>query len=159
MDGQALWYRREWNRKDRLRAILKDFVQEGTLDFDKSQILQMYEDIETLHSLGILIRDIDPGNYLRGKLIDFSRSWTMYHPCLDRTSWEELCELRIAEVQSYLDMIVAWANHHETTIEFPKRLEEWNGGLEGCGINPHDYGWRKWEEEEAVCDEHNERQS
>lgn len=120
----------------------------------------MYEDMETLHSLGILIRDIHPGNYLGGKLIDFSRSWTMYHPCLDRTSWQELCELRIAEVQSYLDMIVAWANHHETTITFPERLKEWNGGLEGCGINPHDYGWRKWEEEEeAVCDEHNERQS
>lgn len=74
LDGQALWYRREWNRHDPLRAILKDFVEEGTPDFDKSQILQIYEDIETLHSLGILIRDIHPGNYLGGKIIDFSRS-------------------------------------------------------------------------------------
>lgn len=85
LDGQALWYRREWNRRDPLRAIVKGFVEEGTPDLDKSQILQIYEDIETLHSLGILIRDIHPGNYLGGKIIDFSRSWTMYHPCLDRT--------------------------------------------------------------------------
>lgn len=159
LDGQALWNRREWNRNDCLRAILKDFVDEGTPDFDKSQIPQIYEDIETLHSLGILIRDIHPANYLGGKLIDFSRSWTMYHPCLDRTSWEELCELRIAEVKSYLDMIVAWANYHETTITLPERLEEWNGGLEGCGTNPHEYDWRKWEESETISNRDDHRQS
>ncbi|KAG8165983.1 hypothetical protein KVR01_004535 [Diaporthe batatas] len=162
LDGQALWFRRESNRHDRLRAILKDFVPEETPDFDKSQISQMYEDMETLHSLGILIRDINPKNYLGGKLIDFSRSWTMYHPCLDRTSWKGLCKLRIAEVRSFVDMVFNWAVHHETKITVPEKLLEWGGDLEGCGINPYDYDWRKWEEEEeeeAICDEHNERPS
>lgn len=86
LDEESLWYRRGCNRHEHLRAIIKDFVDESTPDFEKSQILQMYDDIETLHSFGILIRDIPPGNYLGGKLIDFSRSWTMYHPCLDRIS-------------------------------------------------------------------------
>lgn len=156
LDGQALWYRREWHRHERLRAILKDFVDEGTPDFEKSQIPQLYEDIETLYSLGILIRDIHPGNYLGGKIIDFSRSWTMYHPCLDRTSPEGLCELRVEEVNSYLDMIVAWAHVHETRISLPEKLEQWTGSVEGCGANPHDYDWRKWEGANT-CDEHDAR--
>lgn len=47
-------------------------MDEGTPDFEKTQILHMYDDMETLHSAGILIRDIHPGNYLAGKLVDLA---------------------------------------------------------------------------------------
>lgn len=147
LDGQGLWGRWEWHRHERLRAILKDFVDEQTSDFEKSQIPQIYEDIETLHSLGILIRDIHPGNYMGGKIIDFSRSWTMYHPYLDRTSRKGLCKLRVDEVKSFLNMVVAWGNVHETEITLPEKLAEWAGSVEGCGVDPREYDWEKWEDE------------
>lgn len=149
LDDDSPWYRRGFHRHERLRAIVKDFVEEGTPDFEKSQIQKMYEDIETFHSLGILIRDIHPGNYLGGKIIDFGRSWTMYHPCLDRIEGEDICQLRQEEPQGFEDMIIAWANVHETKIPIPKGLKQWSGGLEGCGINPCDYDWRKWEVDDA----------
>lgn len=130
-----------------MRAIIKDFVEEGTPDFEKSQTLQIYDDMEILHSLGIIIRDIHPGNYLGGKIIDVSRSWTMYHPYLDRISWANIYQLRQEEPQGFENMIVAWAtcNVHDTKIPIPKGLKQWSGGLEGYGINPCDYNWIKWE--------------
>ncbi|KAJ0114868.1 hypothetical protein J7T55_004610 [Diaporthe amygdali] len=150
LDEESMWYRRGCNRHERVRAIIKDFVDESTPDFEKSQIRQMYDDIETLHSLSILIRDMHPGNYLGGKLIDFSRSWTMYHPGLDRISWHDICQLRREEPRDFEKMIVAWAYVHDTRIPIPKAIKEWQGGLEGCGINPCDYDWRKWENFDEV---------
>lgn len=160
LDEDSPWQRRGCHRHERVRAIVKDFVDEGTPDFEKSQIPQMYDDMETLHSLGILIRDIHPGNYLGGKLIDFSCSLTMYHPCLDRISWLDLRQMRLEEPIMFNNMIVAWSNVHDTGILMPKALEEWSGGVEDCGINPCDYNWRKWEkmdgadvsgEDDALC--------
>ena len=42
----------------------------------------MWEDRDTFHSLGIVVRDTHYGNYLEGKLVGFNRAWTMYHPVL-----------------------------------------------------------------------------
>lgn len=53
--------------------------------------------------------------------------------------------MRRDEPRAFGKMIVAWANVHDTRIPIPKALKEWEGGLEGCGINPCDYDWRKWE--------------
>lgn len=159
LDENSLWQRRGCHQHERVRAIVKEFVDEGTPDFSESQIQQMYDDVETLHSLGILIRDIHPGNYLGGKIIDFSRSWTMYHPCLDRILWPDICQLREEEPQGFLNMIVAWADVHDTKIKIPKGLKEWSGGIENCGINPCDYDWRKWEkldEDDTLCKENEE---
>lgn len=99
----------------------------------------MYGNMETLHSLGILIRDIHPGNYLGGNIIDFSRSWTIYHPCLDQILWPDLCQLREEELIGFMNMILTWANAHDTKIKIPKGLSECSGGIENCGINPCDY--------------------
>lgn len=108
----------------------------------------MYDDLETLHSLGILIRDIHPRNYLDGKLIDFSRSWTMRHPCLERPSDRAFCELRKDELRDFLNMLWAWSSNNDPGLEIPERLvprAENPFGEDHLGIDPRDYDWRKWE--------------
>lgn len=42
----------------------------------------MVKDMDDLHKLGILVRDVTVSNYLGGKLIDFSRAWTVPHPVI-----------------------------------------------------------------------------
>lgn len=43
----------------------------------------MREDLCGLHRMGIYVRDIREDNYIDGKLVDFSRSWTKPHSFLD----------------------------------------------------------------------------
>lgn len=74
----------------RLRAIFKDFVPFDKGDFDESHLSGMWSDLETLHSLGILVRHIHPGNYMGGKLIDLSRAWTSKYPCVSTESESRL---------------------------------------------------------------------
>lgn len=49
-------------------------------------MLNFYIDLEDLHELGILINDTHIGNYLESNLIDFSRAWTMYYLCPDKST-------------------------------------------------------------------------
>jgi hypothetical protein len=44
----------------------------------------MWADLQAPHSLGIFAKDTHGGKYLGGELVDFSRSWTMYHPAMDQ---------------------------------------------------------------------------
>jgi hypothetical protein len=47
--------------------------------------------MKALHELGILVRPpARPHRYCGGKLVDFSRSWTIPHPCLDFIDEEAL---------------------------------------------------------------------
>ena len=66
-----------------VRAIVKDLIahEKGYVcrEFKACQVLQMYEDLKTLHSLGMLVGDVHMGNYMNEKLINFSRAFTMYH--------------------------------------------------------------------------------
>ena len=43
----------------------------------------MREDLFTLRSMEIYVQDIHEYNYMNGKLVDFSRSWTAPHMMLD----------------------------------------------------------------------------
>ncbi len=43
----------------------------------------MREDLLALHGMGIYIQDIREDNYISGKLVDFSHSWTDPHMMLD----------------------------------------------------------------------------
>ena len=56
-----------------VHSIVKELVTEQD-HFTAADVAQSWSDVEDLHSLGILIRDITVGNYLGGKLIDFSRA-------------------------------------------------------------------------------------
>ncbi|KAK4172837.1 hypothetical protein QBC36DRAFT_196057, partial [Triangularia setosa] len=66
-----------------LRYCQKEFIPSGPEHFTQSQVSHLWSDVEELQKLGILVRDLHVRNYMHGKLVNFSRAWTMYHPCLD----------------------------------------------------------------------------
>ncbi len=68
-----------------VHAIVKDLATDHN-HFMPDQVGQLWNDLEDLHTLGILVRDITIANYLGGKLIDFSRAWTVPHPSLEHIS-------------------------------------------------------------------------
>lgn len=164
LEYAGVFPRWEEHRHEHLRAIVKDYVPlEDNMPWAPSQIPQMYADLEKLHKLGILVRDIHQGNYLNGKLVDFSRAWTMYHPCLDRVTPLKIHNLRLDDPEKLENMIYQWAFNEEQNIEefIPPALIEWHGRLnnaddrhvgrriEEAGVDPRLYNWRKWGEDEA----------
>lgn len=48
-----------------------------------TRVAQMREDLLALHDMGIYVQDIKGDNYINGKLVDFSHSWTDPHVMLD----------------------------------------------------------------------------
>lgn len=146
LDGQNQWRRFEYHRNKPLRAIVKELVDHGTPDFVSSQVPQMYDDLETLHSLGILVRDINTSNYLGGRLIDFSRSWTMPHPCLVNAMESSIREERKDELRQFWNMLWAWSNNNDPDLDVPERLQPYADDILGknhLGVDPRDYDWRK----------------
>lgn len=139
---------RRWeaHRREPLRAIVKDYV-EPPAPFTASQVPQMYADLAELHKLGILVRDIHQGNYLGGKLVDFSVAWTMQHICFERASPAGIKEVRSEEPYKFEEMIDHWAEWHEQEIEKPEELVRWHSDNEAdFGFDPRMYDWQKWEE-------------
>jgi hypothetical protein len=65
----------------------------------------MWEDLEEFHKLGILVRDIHILNYMSGKSIDFSRSWTTPHPSFTSTAMypEDLEKERLLTHTTYIE--------------------------------------------------------
>lgn len=104
----GLFTRMEVHRHEPLRAIVKDYV-ESSGPWVASQVPQMYADLEELHKLGILVRDIHQGNYLEGKLVDFSMAWTMYHICIDRATPAGVKEIRSQDPRRFENMVDEWA--------------------------------------------------
>ncbi|KAK4252029.1 hypothetical protein C7999DRAFT_27268 [Corynascus novoguineensis] len=68
----------------------------------------------------IFVKDTHGGNHLNGKLADFSRSWTIYHPALDQIGACKLRSLMLDELQQLLDYYYDGAEH-STVI--PQDLE------------------------------------
>lgn len=144
----GLFWRWEAHRHLPLRAIVKDYV-ESSEPWVASQVPQMYADLEQLHKLGILVRDIHPGNYLNGKLVDFSMAWTMYHICLDRATPAGVKELRSLEPLNFENMVDEWAHWYEEKIEKPEGLLRRHSKKdEDLGFDPRLYNWKKWVEVE-----------
>jgi hypothetical protein len=140
------WGRYEQHRGQPVLAIVKNFVTEGA--FELRQIPQMWSDLKALHELGILMRDLHIGNYLGGKLVDFSRAWTMYHPCLegDRVrlpGGRSLSTREARELQGMID-----DNFGYDVEEVPDELHECAAG-DNDGPDPTLYNWRERGGEEA----------
>ncbi|KAJ0116817.1 hypothetical protein J7T55_009968 [Diaporthe amygdali] len=78
--GDRPWGRWEEHRGQPIRAIVKELAEDDDLDeaFNTGRISTstMWRDLEDLHALGILVRDIYLDNYIGGRLVDFSRAWT-----------------------------------------------------------------------------------
>lgn len=71
-------YRRPSTERQPFRAIVKDLVSHETY-FSKKMLRRMKADLFKLRDMLVFVRDVRKVNYLGGKLIDFSVSWTMPH--------------------------------------------------------------------------------
>ncbi|KAJ0106766.1 hypothetical protein J7T55_001290 [Diaporthe amygdali] len=143
LDCSGVFTRWEDHRHYRVRAIVKEYVP-SLEPWTASQIPRMYADLEDLHKLGILVRDIHEGNYLSGKLVDFSQAWAMYHPCLDRGTPRGVYERRKDEPQKFEEMVEVWAATEKIKIEKPAGLLKWHSGQESdFGFDPRQYRWQE----------------
>ncbi|KAM7219531.1 Kinetochore Sim4 complex subunit FTA2 domain containing protein [Rhypophila decipiens] len=66
-----------------VRGLVKDWVPEGTPNFDATMARRMKRDIAAMHSVGIINQDIKLDNYLGGKMLDFGIAWTVPHSKID----------------------------------------------------------------------------
>lgn len=119
LDCAGVFPRWEAHRQERLRAIVKDYVPDSgwMQPWTASQIPQMHAHLERLHELGIVFRDLHAGNYLRGKLVDFSMVWTMYPPGLDRATPAGVLRWRKRDPEAFEGMIDQWAFDVQETEE------------------------------------------
>lgn len=129
LDGNNnFWGRHEQHRELPVRAIVKELVSQ---EWPTSNEVQgMWADLQAIHSLGILVGDTHGGNYLGGKLVDFSRAWTMYHPALVQTRGNELQNLMLGELQklqyNYYDLKNTLRSK---SIDIPQDLEAFCAGI------------------------------
>ncbi|KAK4464603.1 hypothetical protein QBC42DRAFT_318114 [Cladorrhinum samala] len=95
-----MWSRSKSDRGQPLKAMVKELVAgengQDCLGFKPEHVPQMWEDLKSLHTLGIPVGDINFRNYLDGKLVDFGQAWTMFHPCFDQMPPKRLREERRA---------------------------------------------------------------
>jgi hypothetical protein len=108
----------------------------------------MWADLQASHSLGTFAKDTHGGKYLGGKLVDFSRSWTMYHPAMDQICARELKGLMLDEQQQLLDHYCFWADGAAEPVAIPQDLESFCSGHGDRYENlPMAYNWLKWEKD------------
>lgn len=154
LDGGNPWGRYEEHRHLPIRAIVKDFIDHD-VPFSPSQVPDMWKDLEYLHKLGILVRDIHVFNYIGGKLVDFSRSWTVPHPSFVPTAMrpKRIQRARERDPQSLRKAIVEWGIGNDwdwDEVAIPEELTNCASGRgqNDCyGQDPRLYPWFKWEKD------------
>jgi hypothetical protein len=147
LNGEKVWHRYEEHRGHPVRAIVKDLVITDKA-LDAEQIPDMWSDLKELHALGIVVQDIHIGNYLDGKLVDFSRAWTMYHPCLDEARVLDLDGVRIKDPRDLEDMIDYTCQY---VNKVPKELHECAQEIGDSRTDPQLYDWVGRGGKEAVA--------
>ncbi len=116
----------------------------------------MWNDLEDLHRLGILVRDITTYNYMGGKLIDFSRAWTAPHPFSEVVNRRYVEEEINADPCSLQRTFIEWGMPRDW--DWDVIPEELINCMMGKGQNgPYGYDpslcdWRKWEEDPEAAD-------
>jgi hypothetical protein len=155
LDGRGTWGRYEQHRGHPVKAIVKELMGPGYEPLQAQHFSQMWPQLEELHRLGIVVRDVHGGNYMDGKLIDFSRAWTMYHPCLDRIDLDTLQEILLEDTIGLQDLLSVWLNRHRhpEKVEIPQSLCDCAAGKGGnYGTDPRKYNWGKWEQNVGIAD-------
>ncbi|KAL1872711.1 hypothetical protein Daus18300_004257 [Diaporthe australafricana] len=134
---------------DNLSELVEDDSLEVAFNTGRVSASTMWRDLEDLHSLGILMRDIHIGNYIGGRLVDFSRAWTMYHPGLDRIHPRNLARFRMLDTHGLLVMLQDWwvATPGVNEMEIPESLHNCDAGGNDYGTDPRGYDWLRWEED------------
>lgn len=147
LDGNNFWGRHEQHRELPVRAIVKELVSQKWPT--SNEVQGMWADLQAIHSLGILVGDTHGGNYLGGKLVDFSRAWTMYHPALIQTRGNKLQDLMLEELQNLQDNYYDLKNNLASErIDIPQDLEAFCSGHIAYYRNlPSAYNWLKWEKD------------
>ncbi|KAK4683384.1 hypothetical protein QC764_0028890 [Podospora pseudoanserina] len=151
--GHNFWDRDEQHRGHPVKAIVKEFVSDGGEGFNKTQVAKLWDDLKEFRKLGILVRDITIHNYIGGKLIDFSRAWTVYHPLFDWTTDSHVTDHLEMEAQELIDLLYTWARvTDQSGFKLPKGLKEHSMGEdESTDLNPGLYDWRKWEADQEAA--------
>ncbi|KAK4126761.1 hypothetical protein N657DRAFT_653195 [Parathielavia appendiculata] len=132
-----------------VRAIVKKLVSSNASNSHDAQ--RMWADLDNLYSLSIFVGDPHGGNYPGEKLVDFGRSWTMYHPALVHIRDSKL-QLLMLELQQLLDYYHDLSNSSSDEIEIPEDLESYcTGEIAKSKTSPRAYNWPKWDKNaEAV---------
>lgn len=152
-NGEKTWGRWEEHRGQPIRGIVKELVEdddfEEALKTGRVSSSTMWRDLEDLHALGILVRDIHMGNYIGGRLVDLSWAWTMYHPGLDQIRPRDLARLRRLDTHGLLVMLQDWWMETLVVDELaiPESLQRCGVGENGHGTDPWGYNWLRWKED------------
>ncbi|KAH6850897.1 kinetochore Sim4 complex subunit FTA2-domain-containing protein [Chaetomium sp. MPI-CAGE-AT-0009] len=154
-DGVDFWGRDTELRHLPVRAIVKELVSPQD-PFTPEAVPQIWDDLEDLHKLGILVRDINTFNYMGGKIIDFSRAWTTPHPfpaamgdyTIKRTLKMEPLGLQKAFIEWGLSRNWDW----DIIPEEMMRCTRGEGRDGPYGTDPSLYDWWKWEKDPDAAD-------
>lgn len=106
-----------------VHAIVKELVSDRT-PFTPAHLQQMWEDMEKLHRLGILINDVKISNFMGGKLVDFSRAMTAPHPSISTMHPEQLWRVRKSEPTQLWDCMIDWGMGNQWDWEEARRRWE-----------------------------------
>ncbi|EAQ82978.1 predicted protein [Chaetomium globosum CBS 148.51] len=144
-----------------VRAIVKDLVKGGH-PFAAEQISQMWADLKALHELGIMVRDTNVFNYLNGKIIDFSRSWSTPHPGYAAIDRYDLREERSGEPHGLSKAVIEWGIGSHWVwdqVVIPDELVKCASGRgpNKYGPDPRVYNWLKLEKDPLVASEFMEK--
>ena len=84
----------------------------------------MREDLLALHAMGVYVQDIREDNYMNGKLVDFSRSWTRPHSLIDsKIRSQHLIDLELRADLKAFDRMLLEAGIRTRTNALPGSSE------------------------------------
>ena len=154
-DGSNFWGRDAEHRHLPIRAIVKELVSPKE-PFTPENVPQIWNDLEDLHKLGILVRDINIFNYMGGKIIDFSRAWTTPHPFPAAIDCYTIKQALINDPLGLHTAFIEWgmSKGWKWDVIPDEMLQCTRGkGHKGpYGTDPSFYDWRKWEKNPATAD-------
>ncbi|KAG7291064.1 hypothetical protein NEMBOFW57_001074 [Staphylotrichum longicolle] len=155
------WGRAPEHRYLPVRAILKDLIRPQD-PFSPGHVSDMWSDLEDLHRLDIIVRDINVFNYLGGKMIDFSRAWTTPHPFPTAMASYGVKRARKSDPMNLHKALIEWGMERRWDWDvIPEELIKRAAGMGTngrYGVNPSRYDWRKWEKDPAAADTFMEHQ-
>jgi hypothetical protein len=155
------WGRALEHRHLPVRAIVKELVRPQD-PFTTGHVSGMWSDLEDLHKLGIIVRDINIFNYMGGKILDFSRAWTTPHPFPVAMDLYDIKETRKSDPMNLRKALIEWGmGRYWDWDVIPDELTKCAAGKGKngrYGINPSRYDWRKWEKDPVAADMFMEQQ-
>ena len=154
-NGVDFWGRDPERRHSPVRAIIKELVSPQD-PFTPEKVPQIWNDLEDIHKLGILVRDINTFNYLGGKIIDFSRAWTTPHPFRAAMDDYTIRRALSSDPRGLQKAFVEWGMSRGWDWDvIPEEMMQCTRGKgkDGpYGADPSFYDWLKWEKDPAAAE-------